>query len=264
MEHDILKKGLTNAEVLKSRQEHGENILTPPERDPWWKLFLEKFDDPIIRILIIAALLAIVIGVIEGSYAEGIGIIVAIALATGLAFINEFKANKEFDLLSRKDDEKDIEVIRSGNFLKIPRKDIVVGDIVIINMGEEIPADGLILEAVSLQVDESKLTGESMPVSKTVKHGEQGASTAYAEYSVLRGTTVRDGRGIIQITAVGDKTEIGKTARAAAEETGDETPLNKQLERLSKLIGVIGFSVAVLIFDALTIRGVMNGELSLS
>jgi len=264
MKPEILQKGLSDAEVALSRNKNGENVLTPPPRDPWWVLFLEKFDDPIIRILIIAAFLAIIVGVVEGSYAEGVGIIVAIALATGLAFYNEFKAEKEFDVLNTKDDEKDIEVIRNRTFAKIPRKDLVVGDIVIINIGEEVPADGILLESTGLQVDESKLTGESKEILKSVVQGSSNSESIYPENLVLRGTTVKEGRGIIQIASVGNKTEIGKTAEKAIEETEGKSPLNIQLDRLSKFVGVVGFSVALLTFIALTVRGVFIGELTLS
>lgn len=259
--------GLTTAEVEASRQKHGANILTPPERDPWWRLFLEKFDDPVIRILMIAAVIAIVVGVIDGKYFEGVGIIVAILLATILAFVNEYKANKEFDVLNQVSDEVPVKVVRDGHYTTVPRKDIVVGDIVLVEAGEEVPADGQIVEAISLEVDEARLTGESEPVSKVSKdqaHELAGRELAYPVDIMLRSTIAKDGHGIIQVTAVGDATEIGKTARAAAEETGEETPLNTQLERLSKLIGVIGFGVAALIYIALASRGVITGEFSLT
>lgn len=259
--------GLTLAEVEASRQECGANVLTPPERDPWWKLFLEKFDDPVIRILMIAAVVAIGVGIIDGKYFEGIGIIVAILLATVLAFVNEYKANKEFDILNQVSDEVPVKVIREGNFTAVPRKDIVVADIVLLEVGEETPADGQVLEAVSLQVDESRLTGESLSVTKVPKKNVDhltSIETAYPAFRVLRSTMISDGHGIIKVEAVGDLSEIGKTARAAAEETGEETPLNIQLERLSKLIGVIGFLVAALIYVALVIRGVALRELNLT
>ncbi|HNJ44262.1 MAG TPA: cation-transporting P-type ATPase, partial [Acidobacteriota bacterium] len=159
-------RGLTSAEVEASRQKHGINVLTPPERDPWWKLFLEKFDDPVIRILIIAAVIAIGVGIAEGEYLEGIGIVVAILLATVLAFLNEYQANKEFDILNQVSDDVPVKVIRDGAYTTVPRKEIVVGDLVLLEAGEETPADGRLIEAVSLQIDESRLTGESVPASK--------------------------------------------------------------------------------------------------
>lgn len=259
--------GLTAAEVEESRRKHGPNVLTPPERDPWWKLFLEKFDDPVIRILLIAAFIAIVVGVAEGKYFEGIGIVVAILLATTLAFLNEYKANKEFDILNRVNDEVPVKVIRDGRYTTTPRKDIVVGDIVLVEAGEEVPADGRVLEAVSLQIDEARLTGESMPVTKVSEehlHELSGKELAYPADRVLHGTIAKDGHGIMEVGAVGDATEIGKTARAAAEETGEETPLNMQLERLSKMIGVVGFGVATAVFVALVVRGVIVGETNLT
>ncbi len=265
--HVMQLRGLTSEEVLKSREKYGINVLTPPEREPWWKLLLEKFDDPIIRILIIAAIIAIGVGIMEGEYAEGIGIIVAILLATLLAFVNEFKANKEFDILNKVNDEVPYKVIRDNGYRTVPKKDIVVGDLVLIEVGEEVPADGQVSDAVSLQVDESRLTGESIAAQKIAKNAvnvKDVVETTYAPDRVLRGTIVADGHGLIEIAAVGDATEIGRAARAAAEVTEAETPLNMQLEKLSKMIGVFGFGIAALIFAALVARGIITSDLNLA
>jgi Ca2+-transporting ATPase len=259
--------GLSAAEVEQRRRQFGHNVLTPPARDPWWKLFLEKFDDPVIRILMIAAVIAIGVGAVHGEYLEGIGIITAVLLATSLAFINEYKANKEFDILNTVNDDVPIKVIREARFTAVPRKDIVVGDLVLIEAGEEVPADGVLLEAVSLQVNESGLTGESEPNTKVARDNPQKHSlkkTTYPADMVLRGAMAIDGHGIFEVAAVGDSTEIGKTVRAAAEETGEVTPLNQQLEKLSKVIGIVGLLVAVGTFMALVVRGVAIGELALS
>ena len=262
-----LYEGLTASQVIIQREVYGDNLISPPVKTPWWKLFLEKFEDPIIRILIIAALVATGIGLVDGNYIEGIGIIVAILLATTLSFLNEFKANKEFDLLNKVTDDEPVKVIRDENYTTIPKKDLVVGDIVLIETGEELPADGTVVEAISLQVNESSLTGESVAVTKLSTDQLATASIkekAYPADKVLRGTFVVDGHGIIEITAVGDSTEIGKTAKASTEETGQKTPLNLQLEKLSKIIGVFGFSTAGVTFVALTIRDVLIGELNLT
>ncbi|MGB3511781.1 MAG: HAD-IC family P-type ATPase, partial [Microcoleaceae cyanobacterium] len=260
-------RGLTQAEVEASRQKYGYNLLTPPKRSPWWKLWLEKFDDPVIKILIIAAVIAITVGIFEGNYVEGLGIIAAILLATSVAFLNEYKASKEFDILNQVNDEIPITVIRDNNLTTVPKKDLVVGDIVLIETGDEIPADGQVLEAVSLQVNEASLTGEAMPVTKIADANLSSNShtgCAYPPNKVLRDTVVNDGHGIIEITAVGDETEIGKTARCVLDITDVETPLNLQLERLSNLIGILGLAVAVLIDIALVARGILTGELDLS
>src|SRR5262249_18348454 len=151
---------------LASREKHGSNILTPPKRTPWWKLYFEKFDDPVIRILLIAAAVATIVGVVEGSYVEGIGILCAVFLSTALAFINEFKAAREFELLNKVSDDTPVRVLRDGQHTSVPRKDVVVGDVVIVETGAELPADGDVLEAVNLRVDESGLTGESEPAVK--------------------------------------------------------------------------------------------------
>lgn len=257
-------RGLDPSEVEESRRRHGANLLSPPERDPWWKQFLEKFDDPVIRILMIAAVIAIGVGAIHGEYVEGIGIIVAILLATGLAFFNEFKANREFDILNQVSDEMPINVVRAGRHCSVPIKDVVVGDIVFVEAGEEIPADGAVLESVSLQVVESALTGEPDANRKVARGQEtEGTATIPAD-RLLRGTKVVDGHGVFEVSAVGNATEIGKTARAGVEETGEVTPLNAQLESLSKVIGVVGLAVAVATFVALVCRGVYAGELVLT
>lgn len=257
-------RGLTPAEVEASRQKYGTNVLTPPERDPWWKLYLEKFQDPVIRILLIAAGITILVGIVDGHYAEGIGIIIAIFLATSLSFVNEYRANREFDVLNQVNDDAPINVIRDGAYVVVPRKDLVVGDIVLIEAGAEIPADGLIREQVVLQVNESVLTGESLPVNKAVSREATAADPRYSEDKVFRSTLVIDGHGIFETSAVGDGTVIGKIAREATGETGEITPLNAQLERLSKLIGVLGFSVAALTYIGLVLRGVSVGDLVLS
>lgn len=259
--------GLTSDEVAEQRRKFGSNILTPPAREPWWKLYLSKYEDPVIRILMIAALIALSVGVFEGHYAEGLGILVAIILATTLAFLNEFQANRAFDVLLKRGDDDEVEVVRNGQFTKVPRGDLVVGDVVLVRQGKECPTDGEVLEGVSLQVNEARLTGESLPVTK--RHLAPGESAdkgnrVYAENQLLRGCLVVEGHGVMQVTAVGDQTDLGRNALAAAELTGDPTPLNQQLERLSKWIGVVGFGVAGLLFVALVVRGALAHELELT
>lgn len=259
-------KGLTLAQVEENRKQYGANVISPPEREPWWRLLLEKFDDPIIRILMIAAFIAIGVGIINGEYFEGVGIIIAILLATTLAFLNEYKAAQEFDVLNQVSDEAPYKVIRDGAYTTVPIKDLVYGDLVILEAGEEVPADGYLLESISLQIDESRLTGESMPANKFAKNSAGYSEDSEAAYPVdflLRSTMIHDGHGILQISAVGDSTEIGKAARAAGEDSDEETPLNRQLDRLSKIIGVVGFSIAFLTFIALVARDYASGELAL-
>ena len=259
-------KGLTMEEALVSREKHGRNILTPPRRDPWWKQYLQKFEDPIIRILVIAASLAIAAGLVDGHYVEGLGIVAAILLATSLSFLNEYTAGQKFDVLNKVSDDIPIKVIRDSNFSLIPRQELVVGDILFVETGEEIPGDGTLLEAVSLRVDESSLTGESVPVRKYPDETpvRKDHETAYSPDKVLKGTLVQDGYGYIEISAVGDGSEIGKAAKAAAEKTDVKTPLSKQLDKLSKIIGLVGFTVAVTIYAALVARAGIMDELPLS
>jgi Ca2+-transporting ATPase len=258
------RTGLSDAEVLASRAKHGANILTPPPREPWWRLYLSKFDDPVIRVLLIAAGLATVVGAAEGHYTEGIGILIAVLLATGLAFLNEFRAAQAFDILNKSSDDTPVTVRRDDNYTSVPRRDVVVGDLVLVETGAEIPADGTLIEAVGLQVSEARLTGESRPVHKQVGGHHAAEGEAYPADRLLRGCTVVDGRGLFEVTAVGDHTEIGRTARAAAEETDEVTPLSRQLIRLSKWIGVVGLGVAALTFAALIIRDTLMGTLTLS
>lgn len=253
--------GLTPQQVAENRAQFGSNILTPPETDPWWKLYLQKFDDPVIRILIIAAVITIIVGIVDGHYVEGIAIIIAILLATTLGFINEYRAQREFDVLNRVSDEAPTSVIRDGAYVVVPRQELVVGDVVLIEAGDEIPADGLVVEAVSLQVNEALLTGESMTASKMVNGNGGGL---FADNLVYRSTMVMDGHGVFQVNAVGNATKIGEIAREAIGETDEVTPLNAQLERLSKLIGVLGFSVAALTYAGLVIHGAAVNELALS
>lgn len=246
--------GLTDAEVLESRKKYGVNILTPPEKEPLWKQFLEKFTDPLIIILMIAGVLSIGVsfyeyfGLNEGFtvFFEPIGIFVAILLATGLAFYFELKADKEFAILNQVNDDELVEVIRNGNATQIPKKDVVVGDIVIINTGAEVPADGELLECVSLNVDESTLTGEPM-CHKSVDEKDFDPDATYPTNHVLKGTKVMEGHGIFRVTAVGDKTENGKVFVAAQIDDSVKTPLNEQLDGLSDLITKLSYGFAVLV-----------------
>ena len=250
-------EGLTDTEVLKNREQYGANVLTPREKDPLWKQFLEKFEDPLIIVLLIAGFLSICISFWEywglhnedGAtvFFEPVGIFIAILLATGIAFFFELKADKEFSILNQVNDEEEVEVIRNGNTTTVAKKDIVVGDIVIINTGAEIPADGRLLEAISLHVDESTLNGESVPAYKSTKEEEFDKDASYATNQVLRGTKVMEGHGIFQVEAVGDSTENGKVFEAAQIDDSIKTPLSEQLDGLSVLITKLSYVFAGLI-----------------
>ena len=248
--------GLTDAEVLESRKKNGVNILTPPEKDPLWKRFLEKFGDPLIIILMIAGALSIGISCYEfwglgqgaGVFFEPIGIFIAILLATGLAFIFELKADKEFALLNQVNDDEPVQVIRNGNAMQIAKKDVVVGDIVILNTGEEVPADGELLEAVMLNIDESTLTGEPI-CHKTTDPAEFDKDATFPSNHAMRGTKIMEGHGVMRVLAVGDKTENGKVFEAAQIDDSVKTPLNEQLDGLGDLITKIsyGFAAAIIV-----------------
>lgn len=256
MKDDFYHGGLTDDEVRQSREKYGVNLLTPPKRPSLWKLYLEKFEDPVVRVLLVAAIFSLIISVIENEYAETIGIIAAILLATGIGFYFEYDAAKKFDLLNAVNEETLVKVIRNGRVQEIPRKDVVVGDIIVLETGEEIPADGELLEAISLQINESNLTGEPV-VGKTTVEADFDEEATYASNKVMRGTTVVDGHGTMRVLCVGDDTEIGKVARQSTEQNTEPTPLNIQLTKLANLIGKIGFSVAGLAFAIFFIKDVL-------
>lgn len=253
MNHHQKYRGLTETQVKESRKIHGSNLLTPPAKTPLWKKLLEKFKEPLIVILLVAGTLSIGISVYQFTvshefkvFFEPIGIFIAILLATGLAFIFEMKADKEFELLNKVNDDEPVTVIRNDNATQVPKKDIVVGDIVILNTGEEVPADGELLEAISLSIDESTLTGEPVAL-KTTDRTEFDSEATFPSNHVLRGTKILEGHGIMRVLAVGDSTEHGKVFEAAQIDDSVKTPLNEQLEGLGKLISRIsyGFALAV-------------------
>ena len=247
-------KGLTDIEVSQSRNQYGTNILTPPEGTPVWKKFLEKFSDPLIIILLIAGVLSLAISCYDyfglghgiDSFIEPVGIFIAIFLATGLGFYFEHKADKEFELLNQVNDDEPVQVMRNGAVTEVPKKDVVVGDIVVLNTGNDIPADGTLLEAVTLSVDESTLTGEPS-CTKTTNPAQFDPDATFPSDHVLRGTRVIEGHGIMRVTAVGDATENGKVFTAAQIDNSVRTPLNEQLDGLGRLISRISYVLAAVI-----------------
>ena len=246
--------GLDSRQVEESRRLHGSNILTPAKKEPLWLSFLKKFTDPLIIILLVAGALSILISFYEyyglghgfAVFFEPIGIFIAIILATGLSFFFEYQAEKEFAILNQVNDDEPVQVIREGNSMEIPRKDVVVGDIVILNTGNEVPADGQLLEAVSLNIDESTLTGEPL-CHKTVNPDDFDPEATFPSDMAMRGTKVMEGHGIMRVTAVGDHTENGKVFEAAQIDDSVKTPPNEQLERLGKLISRASYAIGALI-----------------
>lgn len=239
--------GLTENEVEESRSRHGENVLTPPERTSLWKLYIEKYKDPIIKILLVAALVSLGLAVIENEYIETVGIILAIVLATSIGFYFEMDAAKKFNVLTALGEESPVKVKRGGQVRQIARKDVVVGDVVIIEVGDEIPADGVLISSTDLQIDESSLTGEPI-ITKHADPGKNDTEATYPSSKVLRSTMVMNGRGVYSVTEVGDSTEIGKVARSSTELTSVKTPLNRQLDKLAKLISKFGIGISVAAF----------------
>ena len=238
-------RGLSDKEVAESRQRHGENVLTPPERTSLWRLYIDKYNDPIIKILLVAATISLGLAVIENDFVEAIGIFLAIFFATTVGFYFERDAAKRFDELTALGEEQPVKVVRNGHVVEVPRREIVVDDIVVLSVGDEVPADGILFEAVDLQIDESTLTGEPI-ISKFVEVKHDGAT--YPSNLALRSTMVMNGSGKMRVTSVGDATEIGKVATKATELTAVKTPLNLQLDRLAKLISKVGSAVSVLAF----------------
>lgn len=247
-------EGLSDSEVAESRAKHGANLLTPVARVSVWRKFLEKFQDPTIIILLVAALLSIGVSVYEvyyhgrGSEAflEPVGILFAVLLATGLAFYFEQKADKEFTILNRVNDEEPVRVIRNGHTMEVPKQSVVVGDIVVVESGDEVPADGELLESVSLSVDESMLTGEPI-ASKSADPTASDSEATFPTNHLLRGTRVVDGHGVCRVFAVGDATENGKVFHAAQIDDSVRTPLNEQLDRLGSMISKLGYGIALLV-----------------
>ena len=237
------QQGLTAAQVLQSRLEHGENVLTPPKQQSKWRLYLEKYEDPMVRILLVAALVSLALSFVKQDFVETLGIIAAIILATTVGFYFECDAARRFSILTQMGEEQSVKVMRDGRLQEIPRREIVVDDIVIVETGDEVPADGKLLESTDLQVDESSLTGELL-TNKEPHPLQRDGKEAYPKDLLLRSSMVMAGRGCYQVTAVGDETEIGHVARQATEITGVKTPLNIQLDRLAKLISKVGSAIA--------------------
>lgn len=246
--------GLTDEQVKQSREQHGKNVLAPPQRTSLWKLYLDKYRDPIIQILLVAAFVSLILAFIEKNFMETIGIFVAVFLATTVGFYFERDAAKKFNLLTALSEEQPIKVRRNGKVMEIPRHDVVVGDVVLVEVGDEVPADGELIVCNDLQINESTLTGE--PV--TEKSLEGGGDGAYPRNIILRSTMVMNGRGEFVVTAVGDATEIGKVAKKSTEQTSVETPLHMQLDKLAKMISKVGSVVSVAAFFIFLIHDILT------
>ena len=246
--------GLTDEQVKQSRQQHGKNVLTPPQRTSLWKLYLDKYRDPIIQILLVAAFVSLILAFIEKNFMETIGIFVAVFLATTVGFYFERDAAKKFNLLTALSEEQPVKVRRNGKVMEIPRHDVVVGDVVLVEVGDEVPADGELIVCNDLQINESALTGE--PVAE--KSLEGGGDGAYPRNIILRSTMVMNGRGEFVVTAVGDATEIGKVAKKSTEQTSVETPLHMQLDKLAKMISKVGSVVSVAAFFIFLIHDILT------
>lgn len=248
------RNGLTDEQVKQSREQHGKNVLTPPQRTSLWKLYLDKYCDPIIQILLVAAFVSLILAFIEKNFMETIGIFVAVFLATTVGFYFERDAAKKFNLLTALSEEQPVKVRRNGKVMEIPRHDVVVGDVVLVEVGDEVPADGELIVCNDLQINESTLTGE--PV--TEKSLEGGGDGAYPRNVILRSTMVMNGRGEFVVTAVGDATEIGKVAKKSTEQTSVETPLHMQLDKLAKMISKVGSVVSVAAFFIFLIHDILT------
>ena len=246
--------GLTDEQVKQSREQYGRNVLTPPHRTSLWKLYLDKYRDPIIQILLVAAFVSLILAFIEHNFMETIGIFVAVFLATTVGFYFELDAAKKFNVLTALSEEQPVKVRRGGKVMQIPRHDIVVGDVVLIEVGDEVPADGELLVSTDLQINESTLTGEPI----TEKNTEGGGDGAYPRNVILRSTMVMNGRGEFVVTAVGDATEIGKVAQKSTEQTSVKTPLYVQLDKLASMISKVGSVVSVAAFVIFLVHDILT------
>jgi Ca2+-transporting ATPase len=267
-------RGLTSEEARKSREAYGANVLTPPVRTHWFKAFCAKFKDPTVMLLLGATLICFVLGFFQGSFTESIAILIAVILSTFVAFISEYRAGKEFDSINRMEDNVTAKVVRDGRPVRIPISEVVVGDLVFVEQGTEIPADGTLIDAINLIINESTLSGEAIPCVKSSEppapvddddeeeYDTAGTAGAYPQNCVYRGTTVVQGSGVMVVDEVGDKTEIGETARQSAVDNPEVSPLDKQLASLSRIIGIIGVSVSLLTFVTLLTRGFVTGEIA--
>jgi Ca2+-transporting ATPase len=255
--NDASMDGLTSEQVIESREKHGQNLLTPPRRTSLWKLYLEKYNDPIIRILLVAAVISLILAFIENEFIETIGIFLAIFIATTVGFCFEIDASKKFNVLTALGEEEHVKVRRGGKVIEIPRKDIVVGDIVMIETGDEIPADGQLLSASDLQIDESSLTGEPL-CEKFVDVSKGSPEDTYPVNRLYRSTMVMNGYGVMEVVAVGDSTEIGKVARSSTEVTSTKTPLDIQLTKLAKLISKVGSGIAIAAFAIFLVHDILT------
>lgn len=246
--------GLTDEQVKQSREQYGRNVLTPPHRTSLWKLYLDKYRDPIIQILLVAAFVSLILAFIEHNFMETIGIFVAVFLATTVGFYFERDAAKKFNVLTALSEEQPVKVRRGGKVMQIPRHDIVVGDVALIEVGDEVPADGELLVSTDLQINESTLTGEPI----TEKNTEVGGDGAYPRNVILRSTMVMNGRGEFVVTAVGDATEIGKVAQKSTEQTSVKTPLYVQLDKLASMISKVGSVVSVAAFVIFLVHDILT------
>ena len=249
-----IRFGLSDEQVKQSREQHGRNVLTPPQRTSLWRLYLDKYRDPIIQILLVAAVVSLILAFIEKNFMETIGIFVAVFLATTVGFYFERDAAKKFNVLTALGEEQPVKVRRNGKVMEIPRHDIVVGDVVLIEVGDEVPADGKLIVCNDLQINESTLTGEPL----TEKSLEGGGDGAYPRNVILRSTMVMNGRGELLVTAVGDATEIGKVAKKSTEQTAVQTPLYVQLDKLAKMISKVGSVVSVAAFVIFLVHDILT------
>jgi Ca2+-transporting ATPase len=243
--------GLTTGKVGEFRKKYGANAMTPPVRDPLWKQYLEKFDDPIIKILLLAAAVSTIVSIVKGSgLLDTLGIIIAILLATGISFFNEYRSSREFDVLNAHRDDVAIKVIRDGHPTSVPSRDIVVGDLILLEAGDALPADGWVIVADDMFSDESAFTGETEPVRKDLLD------------RVLKGAFITAGKGHMIAAAVGDSAQMGVIAASLGIDHATQTPLEQKLESLAHMISRFGYAMAVLICSTLLIRGFMVGEVT--
>lgn len=254
--------GLNDNEVIKSRTLYGTNEITKVKKNTFIRLLIESLGDPIIKILLIALAIKIIVLFRNFDWYETIGILIAILLASFISSISEYGSEQAFNRLQEESIKIKVKVRRNNQIIEVSLSDIVVGDIVILNSGDKVPADGYLIKG-NLSLDESALNGETKEVKKECSYG----TNIIDKNKVYRGSVVYNGEAEMKVTLVGDKTIIGKISQELQEEI-PESPLKTKLRGLAKTISKIGYAGAILasisyLFASIVLENNFNVELIL-
>ena len=248
-------RGLSEKQIAQNQKKYGKNQFSPGEKISLGKKILEALKEPMIFILLIAALITIGMNIYKQSqglhaeFTESIGILVAITISVSIKVIMEGRSEKAFETLNNINEDIKVKVLRNGIIQYIYKKDVVVGDIIKIETGAKVPADGRLIDSLQLKVDESMLTGESIAVNKNFEQTITNAKTVLSERKnmVFAGTFITYGQGTVIITSVGDKTEMGNIASELKHPVSKSTPLQEKLDKLARSITTFGVIASILI-----------------